>query len=84
MYKVRIIVDWIVYLTFIIILSLVLASGYYYISQIAEYGVRPPINIVFIMGYALARIIFAPILLMLFTIGRLKKKNMRTNTIILK
>ena len=83
MYKHRIIIDWIVYLILIIILSFVLASGYFYISQIAEYGIKPPINITFIMGYALARIIFAPILLTLFTISRLIDKNKRSTPIIL-
>lgn len=82
-YKHRVIIDWIVYLIIIIILSFILGFGCFYISEIAQYGIKPPINITFIMGYALARVVFAPILLSFFTIGRLMDKSKRSTPIIL-
>lgn len=83
MCKHKLIIDWIIYLSIIIILSFVLPSGYFYVSEIAEYGVKPSIRTTFIMGYALARIIYGPILLTLFTIGRLMDKTKRFTPIFL-
>lgn len=82
-YNHRVIIDWIIYLILIIMLSFVLGFACFYVSEIVEYGIKPPIKIAFIMGYAFARVVFGPILLAFFTIGRLMDKNNRSTPIIL-